>query len=111
MQERPVSDNPLYNANKMKIGIIAMNCSHGSTITTAENAWEMNWPDTKEVAVMADRAGLKRPVVEIGRTAITLPAPDGYPVLKTAKRYLRAHRHRAEPRGNQSVLLSSNLHE
>ena len=59
MQERPVSDNPLYNTNKMKIGIIAMNCSHGSTITTAENAWEMNWPDTKEVAVMADKAGFE----------------------------------------------------
>jgi len=59
MQERPVSDNPLYNTNKMKIGIIAMNCSHGSTITTAANAWEMNWPDTKEVAVMADKAGFE----------------------------------------------------
>jgi len=59
MQERPVSDNPLYNTNTMKIGIIAMNCSHGSTITTAENAWEMNWPDTKEVAVMADKAGFE----------------------------------------------------
>jgi FMNH2-dependent dimethyl sulfone monooxygenase len=49
--------NPLFNDNKMKIGIIGMNCSHGSTITTAENAWEMNWPDTREVAVMADQAG------------------------------------------------------
>ena len=44
MTERPVSENPLYNANKMKIGIIAMNCSHGSTITTAENAWDMSIP-------------------------------------------------------------------
>ena len=59
MKRRPVLDNPLYNGNRMKIGIIAMNCSHGSTITTAENAWEMNWPDTREVAVMADRAGFE----------------------------------------------------
>ena len=59
MQQRPVLDNPLYNGNRMKIGVIAMNCSHGSTITTAENAWEMNWPDTREVAVMADRAGFE----------------------------------------------------
>jgi FMNH2-dependent dimethyl sulfone monooxygenase len=51
--------NPLFNDNKMKIGIIGMNCSHGSTITTAENAWEMNWPDTREVAVMADQAGFE----------------------------------------------------
>ena len=59
MQERPVTDNPLYNDNRMKIGIIAMNCSHGSTITQADGAWDMNWPDTKEVAVMADRAGFE----------------------------------------------------
>lgn len=51
--------NPLFSDNAMKLGIIAMNCSHGSTITTAENTWEMNWPDTREVAVMADRAGLE----------------------------------------------------
>ena len=53
------STNPLFGDNRMKIGIIAMNCSHGSTITTAEGAWEMNWPDTREVAVMADRAGFE----------------------------------------------------
>ena len=51
--------NPLFGDNRMKLGIIAMNCSHGSTITTAENSWEMNWPDTREVAMMADRAGLE----------------------------------------------------
>lgn len=51
--------NPLFNDNKMKIGIIGMNCSHGSTITTAENAWEMNWPDTRQVTVMADQAGFE----------------------------------------------------
>jgi alkanesulfonate monooxygenase SsuD/methylene tetrahydromethanopterin reductase-like flavin-dependent oxidoreductase (luciferase family) len=59
MHERPVTDNPLYNSNKMKIGIIALNCSHGSTITEAEGSWEMNWPETREVAVMADRAGFE----------------------------------------------------
>ena len=51
--------NPLFGDNAMKLGIIAMNCSHGSTITMAENSWEMTWPDTREVAVMADRAGLE----------------------------------------------------
>lgn len=59
MASRPVTENPLYNDNKMKIGIIAMNCSHGSTISQVEGAWEMNWPDTQEVAVMADRAGFE----------------------------------------------------
>lgn len=59
MQERPVRENPLYNDNAMKIGIIAMNCSHGSTITTAENAWEMTWPETRDVVQMADKAGFE----------------------------------------------------
>ena len=59
MEQRPVRDNPLYNQNRMKIGIIAMNCSHGSTITTADNSWKMTWPDTREVSVMADRAGFE----------------------------------------------------
>ena len=51
--------NPLYNSNRMKLGAMAMNCSHGSTITTAEGAWEMTWPDTREVCLMADEAGLE----------------------------------------------------
>lgn len=59
MFNRPLAENPLYNDNKMKIGIIAMNCSHGSTITTAENTWDMTWPETKEVVQMADQAGFE----------------------------------------------------
>jgi len=55
----PVKTNPLFNHNKMKIGIIAMNCSHGSTITTAENTWGMTWTETKEVVKMADNAGFE----------------------------------------------------
>ncbi len=51
--------NPLFNDNKMKIGIIAMNCSHGSTITTAENTWDMTWPETEEVVKMADQGGFE----------------------------------------------------
>ena len=50
--------NPLYRRHKMKLGVMAFNCSHGSTITTAENHWVLNWPDTVEIAQMADRAGL-----------------------------------------------------
>ncbi len=52
--------NPLIASdNRMKLGAMAMNCSHGSTITTADGAWEMTWPDTLEVCRMADRAGLE----------------------------------------------------
>ena len=65
-ESRPRSANPLYNANKMKLGIIAMNCSHGSTITQAEGAWQMTWPETREVCVMADRAGMEA-LLPVGR--------------------------------------------
>ena len=51
--------NPLYRDHRMKLGVMAFNCSHGSTITTAEGAWEMNWPDSVELARMADDAGLE----------------------------------------------------
>ena len=51
--------NPLYNNNKLKLGIIGMNCSHGSTITTADNTWKMTWPETVEVAKMADKSGFE----------------------------------------------------
>ena len=33
--------NPLYSENRMKLGAMAFNCSHGSTITSAEGAWEI----------------------------------------------------------------------
>ena len=50
----------------LKLGAMAMNCSHGSTITTAEGAWEMTWPDTLEVCRMADRAGMEA-LLPVGR--------------------------------------------
>ena len=58
--------NPLYSENRMKLGAMAFNCSHGSTITSAEGAWEMNWPDTKDVVRMADGAGLEA-LLPVGR--------------------------------------------
>lgn len=51
--------NPLFSDNRMKLGVMAFNCSHGSTITTVDEAWDLNWPDTEEIARMADRAGLE----------------------------------------------------
>lgn len=53
-----LATNPLYRTHRMKLGVMAFNCSHGSTITTAEGAWELHWGDTKKIAQMADRAGL-----------------------------------------------------
>jgi len=37
----------LFGGNRMKLGVMAFNCSHGSTITTVPEAWKLNWPDTR----------------------------------------------------------------
>jgi alkanesulfonate monooxygenase SsuD/methylene tetrahydromethanopterin reductase-like flavin-dependent oxidoreductase (luciferase family) len=64
-QDRTVT-NPLYRSHRMKLGVMAFNCSNGSTITTAEGAWQLNWPETIEIARMADDAGLDV-VLPVGR--------------------------------------------
>ena len=58
--------NPLYNDNRMKIGVMAFNCSHGSTVTTVDEAWSMNWADNVSLAQMADAAGFEA-LLPVGR--------------------------------------------
>ncbi len=58
--------NPLYNGNRMKIGVMACNCSHGSTVTTADGAWPMTWEDNAALARMADTAGFEA-LLPVGR--------------------------------------------
>src|SRR5215468_2608326 len=56
----------LFGGNRMKLGVMAFNCSHGSTITTVPEAWQLNWPDTREIAKMVDRAGMEA-LLPVGR--------------------------------------------
>lgn len=56
----------LFGGNRMKLGIMAFNCSHGSTITTVPEAWQLNWPDSVEIAQAADRAGMEA-LLPVGR--------------------------------------------
>ena len=51
--------NALFNNNRVKLGVMAFNCSHGSTVTTAAGTWPMNWEDNAELARMAEAAGLE----------------------------------------------------
>ena len=32
----------LFGGNRMKLGVMAFNCSHGSTITTVPEAWKLD---------------------------------------------------------------------
>ena len=45
--------NPLYSDNRMKIGVMAFNCSHGPTVTTVDEAWPMTWYDNVALAMLA----------------------------------------------------------
>jgi len=65
MTDRTIS-NPLYSDHKMKLGVMAFNCSHGSSITTVDEAWQLSWPETEIVAKMADDAGLEA-LLPVGR--------------------------------------------
>jgi FMNH2-dependent dimethyl sulfone monooxygenase len=51
--------NPLFNDNKMKLGVFGHNCNHGCAITTAEGHLEITWPNARAISVLADRAGLE----------------------------------------------------
>jgi alkanesulfonate monooxygenase SsuD/methylene tetrahydromethanopterin reductase-like flavin-dependent oxidoreductase (luciferase family) len=58
--------NALYSDNRVKLGVMAFNCSHGSTVTNVDEAWAMTWEDNMELARMADRAGLEA-LLPVGR--------------------------------------------
>jgi len=56
-QGRP--QNPLWNDNKLKLGLFGLNVSNGCAITTAEGHLETSWPNTKFICTTADRAGFE----------------------------------------------------
>ena len=43
----------------MKLGVMAFNCSHGSTVTMADGVWPMNWADNATLAKMVDQSGME----------------------------------------------------
>ncbi|HLG74094.1 MAG TPA: LLM class flavin-dependent oxidoreductase [Chloroflexota bacterium] len=51
--------NPLYNDNKLKLGVFGFNCSNGCAATTAEGHLEMTWPNAVDIAEQADLGGFE----------------------------------------------------
>jgi FMNH2-dependent dimethyl sulfone monooxygenase len=51
--------NPLFNTNRLKLGVFGTNCSYGCTATSADGTLETNWPNTLDIAVAADEAGME----------------------------------------------------
>jgi dimethylsulfone monooxygenase len=58
--------NPLFNANKMKLGIFGGNVSNGCAVTTAPEALKTSWQNSRFIARLADEAGLEA-IVPVAR--------------------------------------------
>ncbi|MCC6708972.1 MAG: LLM class flavin-dependent oxidoreductase [Gammaproteobacteria bacterium] len=57
---------PVFNDNKLKLGIFGMNCSNGCTITHAPTSFEPTYQHNVKIAKLADRIGLEL-LVPVGR--------------------------------------------
>ena len=51
--------NPMFNDNKMKLGLFGTNCSYGLVMSHAPSTYEVTWAHTKEIAQRADALGLE----------------------------------------------------
>jgi dimethylsulfone monooxygenase len=49
--------NPLFNDNKLKLGLFGVNVSNGCAITTAEDRHTVTWPTNLAIAQTADKYG------------------------------------------------------
>ena len=49
--------NPLFNDNKLKLGLFGVNVSNGCAITTAEDRHAVSWPTNLAIAQKADKYG------------------------------------------------------
>ena len=51
--------HPMFNDNKLKLGIFSSNCSSGMAVTKVEERWKNNWENNLELVRQADEAGLE----------------------------------------------------
>jgi hypothetical protein len=51
--------NALFNDNRLKLGVFGLNVSNGCAATTAEGHLQPTWQNNRDIAVMADRAGIE----------------------------------------------------
>ena len=62
-ETEPVRDshetNPMFNDQKMKLGLFGTNCSYGLVMSHAPSTYEVTWAHTKEIAQRADALGFE----------------------------------------------------
>jgi alkanesulfonate monooxygenase SsuD/methylene tetrahydromethanopterin reductase-like flavin-dependent oxidoreductase (luciferase family) len=49
----------MFNANRLKLGIFAANCSSGTAVTTVPERWDASWENNLALARLADAAGFE----------------------------------------------------
>jgi alkanesulfonate monooxygenase SsuD/methylene tetrahydromethanopterin reductase-like flavin-dependent oxidoreductase (luciferase family) len=54
-----VRKTSMYNANRLKLGIFAPNCSSGMAVTRVTERWDASWENNLKLAQMADAAGIE----------------------------------------------------
>jgi dimethylsulfone monooxygenase len=66
IDEQRAATNPLFSNRRLKLGTFSTNLSGGCTISTAEGVLETTWPNTVELARMADDMEFEA-LVPVGR--------------------------------------------
>lgn len=59
LEEDRRATNPLWNDNRLKLGVFGANVSNGCAMTLAEGRLETSWPNTRAICTSADRAGFE----------------------------------------------------
>lgn len=55
----PRSETRMFNTNKFKLGLFAMNCSGGLSLNKAPERWDASWDNNLKAAHLAEEAGLE----------------------------------------------------
>ena len=53
------SQSLIFNENKLKLGLFALNCSGGMAVTKVAERWDNSWDNNIALARMADVAGIE----------------------------------------------------
>jgi len=51
--------NPMFGANRFKLGIFSANCDGGLTMSLAPERWRADWDDIAAMSQLADEAGME----------------------------------------------------
>jgi len=53
------TDSTMFNANRLKLGMFAANCSHGLAVTKVPERWNASWQNNVSLARLCDAAGIE----------------------------------------------------